>query len=122
MIKKRRSKPSNLRKFVSDNDEDANEVGEGNDKATTDVSQIALVKAEQEMRRLKNGLNVHGSTNMSDTKPSTSSSSATTKTISSMISTQFSSIGEMSTSSIGHEKIMEAYINERLGIKTEPQM
>lgn len=121
MIKKRSSKPSNLRKPVSDNDDDESGVGDGDEKATMDISQIALVRAEQQMRRLKNGLSVDASSNISDTKPTTSSSSATMKTISSMISTQFSSIGEMSTSSIGHEKIMEAYINDRLGIKAEPK-
>jgi hypothetical protein len=129
MIKKRSIKSANLRKSSTHEDEENEDSGEGEGKVAVgdetssgDLSVIALVKAEQEMRRLKNGLTVDSNgTTKTDVKNLSTSKGDAPISIGSMISNQFASSGDSSNSTMGHEKILEAYVNERLGIKTEPK-
>jgi hypothetical protein len=124
MIKKR-LKPANLRKVTSDDNNDQLTEEMSALSKESDFTSLALIKAEQEMRKVRGGLSIEtgggNSKAVMDTSARYSGSASQTKTIGSMISTQFSSTGDSSQSLIPHEKIMEAYINERLGIRAESE-
>jgi hypothetical protein len=75
---------------------------------------LDIIRAEQLMRKKHNGLVVDAKQDFQRIKKSQSSTVAP-KTITTMITSQFSSTNGDSNSTVAHEKIMEAYIEARLG-------
>jgi len=103
---KKRSKIPNSRKKESDIDED-----------DLDISIISVIKADQEIRKIKNpGITIDSSGNK-QVKAKVNHQTIAPKTINNMMESQFASTGGDAVSSVQHEKYMEAYIEEKLGLK-----
>lgn len=109
---KKRPRKDNIRRVIENvHDDDFEESG-------ANIAAMQMLKAEQELRKKLKGQSlvdlVKGESSLLDTQTETSK-----RSIESMMGTQFSLKCEDGVSYVAHERIMEEFIEEKLGLKEE---